>query len=86
MLPYHTYVPSFGDWGFVLASPYPISIIPFETELPVRYLDAEVVEAMLHFPEDSSRPPGLSANRLDQPVLLDYYLADWEAWSMELVD
>jgi len=84
--PYHTYVPSFGDWGFVLASPHSISITPFETKLPVRYLDAEVVEAMLHFPEDSSRPPGLSANRLDQPVLLDYYLADWEAWSRELVE
>ena len=86
VLPYHTYVPSFGDWGFVLASPYPISITPFETELPVRYLDAQVVEAMLHFPDDSSRPDGLSPNRLDQPVLLGYYLADWEAWSRELME
>lgn len=83
VLPYHTYVPSFGDWGFVLAARQPVRLTPFQTELPVRYLDAETVAAMQHFPEDSSRPPGLAPNRLDQPVLLDYYLEDWEIWSRE---
>jgi spermidine synthase len=85
VLPYHTYVPSFGDWGFVLAGPQPISITPFSTKLPVRYLDGEVVEAMLHFPDDSARPSGLEPNRLDQPALLDYYLEDWEKWSREVL-
>lgn len=85
VLPYHTYVPSFGDWGFVLAGAQPLAITPFRTNLPVRYLDGEVVEAMLHFPDDSARPSGLEPNRLDQPALLDYYLEDWEKWSREVV-
>ncbi len=85
VVPYHTYVPSFGDWGFALAGRAPLSLTPFATDLPVRYLDSEVVAAMQHFPDDSSRPPGVAANRLDQPVLLDYYLEDWEQWSREVL-
>jgi len=81
--PYHTYVPSFGDWGFVLAAGQPLPMVPFSTDLPVRYLDAEVVEAMQHFPADAARPPGIEPNRLDRPLLLEYYLADWKKWSRE---
>lgn len=83
VLPYHTYVPSFGDWGFLMASNQPLQPLPFSTTLPVRYLDATLAESMFHFPEDSSRPAGLRPNRLDQPSLLEYYLADWERWRRE---
>lgn len=86
VLPYHTYVPSFGDWGFIMAAQQPLRLLPFATELPTRYLDAQVVEAMLHFPTDSAMPRVVLPNRLDQPVLLDYYLADWSVWRRELVE
>ena len=84
VLPYHTYVPSFGDWGFVIAGPQFLSMEQFTTTLPVRYLNEKVVESMVIFPEDSSRPSELKPNRLDQPVLFDYYLKDWEKWSREV--
>jgi spermidine synthase len=83
VLPYHTYVPSFGDWGFIMASRQPLKAIPFSTQLPVRYLDPPLVESMLYFPDDSSLPKGLLPNRIDQPTLLHYYLADWEKWHRE---
>ncbi|MCB9297094.1 MAG: polyamine aminopropyltransferase [Lewinellaceae bacterium] len=85
VLPFHTYVPSFGDWGFVMAGNQLLEVLPFRTELPVRYLDAAVVGAMFDFPKDSDNPGGLLANRLDQPALLEYYLADWSKWSREKV-
>ena len=83
VLPYHTYVPSFGDWGFIMASRQPLKVAPFSTKLPVRYLDAPLVEAMLYFPDDSSHPEGLLPNRIDRPTLLDYYLTDWGKWHRE---
>ncbi|MCB0551078.1 MAG: polyamine aminopropyltransferase [Phaeodactylibacter sp.] len=85
VLPYHTYVPSFGDWGFIMASRQPLEVRPFRTSLPVRYLDEAVVDAMFDFPRDSDNPGGLKPNRLDQPALLEYYLADWSKWSREKI-
>ena len=85
VLPYHTYVPSFGDWGFIMASRLPLEVRPFHTTLPVRYLDKAVVGAMFDFPKDSNNPGGLLPNRLDQPALLEYYLADWSKWSREKI-
>lgn len=84
--PYHTYVPSFGDWGFVLAGRKLPDLLPFSTPLPVRYLSEEVVAAMMHFPKDTAPLPGLQPNRLDQPALLAYYLEEWEKWSREQLE
>jgi len=85
VLPYHTYVPSFGDWGFVMASNQPLDVRPFHSELPLRYLNRQTVAAMFDFPPDTQNPGGLQVNRLDQPALLDYYLEDWAKWSREKV-
>ena len=38
--PYHAYVPSFGEWGFVLASPQQDYTPPASYRLPMRYLNA----------------------------------------------
>lgn len=78
--PYHTYVPSFGDWGFLLASSHSIKPQHFQTDLPCRFLDSTVVEKMFYFEQDIANPGNLSINRLDQPALLTYFLEDWEKW------
>jgi spermidine synthase len=85
VLPYHTYVPSFGDWGFIVASNQPLEPLPFTTKLPVRYLTEKTVSSMFDFPPDTDNPGGLKINRLDQPALLDYYLEDWAKWSREKI-
>lgn len=81
--PYHAYVPSFGDWGFVLAAEYPLRPTPFEPEVPCRFLDTETVEKMFHFEKDISNPGNISINKLDRPVLLDYFLDDFQKLSRE---
>jgi spermidine synthase len=73
--PYHVYVPSFGEWGFVLAghSPYePPSILP----TGLRYLAASGVPELFHFPNDM-RPVDAEPNRLNDQVLVRYYERDW---------
>ncbi len=78
--PYHAYVPSFGDWGFVMAANYPLEIEHFEQKVPCRYLDSTTANTLFYFEQDLVDPSGLKINHLDRLALLDYYLKDWERW------
>jgi len=73
--PYHTYVPSFGEWGFVLASLTPYR--PAE-KLPagLKFLTAAVLPQLFHFPTDMG-PVQVEANRLNDQVLVRYYEHEW---------
>jgi len=78
--PYHTYVPSFGDWGFLLATNNTVNPQQFSSTLPLKYLNEENVKRMFYFEPDITNPGDLEINRLDHPVLLQYFLEDWERW------
>ncbi|MDX2083847.1 MAG: polyamine aminopropyltransferase [Candidatus Melainabacteria bacterium] len=75
--PYHAYIPAFGDWGFVLASQ---RHLPSQFRLPpnLRYLTQEGLPSLFLFSPDVRRS-GLPANRLNRPILLEFYLAGWKA-------
>ncbi|MEH6437568.1 polyamine aminopropyltransferase [Massilia sp. DD77] len=75
--PYHLYVPSFGEWGFVLASPQGSFTPPERYRLPMRYLDAETTRAMFAFPPDMQRLP-MKPNRLDSQSLVREFEQDWQ--------
>jgi spermidine synthase len=81
--PYHTFVPSFGNWGFIMAANYPLSTDNLRLPTPTRYLDSVVLSRIFYFDKDLRRPENLRVNELDQPALLDYYLKDWSKWSRE---
>jgi spermidine synthase len=74
--PYHTYVPSFGEWGFILASPEADFTPPTEYGLPMRYLNAAVTAEMFSFPPDMQRI-AVEANHLNNQVLVRYFDEDW---------
>jgi spermidine synthase len=79
-LPYHVFVPSFGEWGFVLARRTPLSA-PRQIPLPgLRYLDERVLGSLFVFPPDSARVLA-RVNRIDNQALVGYYDADWERWN-----
>ncbi|MGH3871119.1 MAG: polyamine aminopropyltransferase [Pseudonocardiaceae bacterium] len=71
VMPYHVHVPSFGDWGFVLAqiggTPPELRISPSAPEL--RFLDDAVLAAAAVFPRDRS-PQQLAPSTLDQPRIV----------------
>jgi spermidine synthase len=81
--PYHVYVPSFGEWGFVLArgqSSEGASFVPPEHyRLPMRYLDAETTREMFRFPADMPRPE-VEPNRLNNQSLVRYFDEDWRQY------
>lgn len=83
--PFHAYIPSFGDWGFVMAANQPIEIqkltIPYET----KFLNSNSIPELFTFEKDIQLKDSLAINKLDQPALLNYYLQDWRKWSKEKI-
>ncbi len=75
--PYHVYVPSFGEWGFVIAS---VSDYAPPATLPpaLRYLTVASLPALFDFPVDMGRVPA-EANRLNDQVLVRYYEHEFDA-------
>jgi spermidine synthase len=75
--PYHTYVPSFGEWGFVLASAQLDYHPPERYRLQMTYLDGDTTREMFRFPADMPRPP-VQPNYLNNEVLVHYFEDDWQ--------
>ncbi|MDR7047864.1 spermidine synthase [Duganella sp. 3397] len=74
--PYHAYVPSFGEWGFVLASPQADYTPPTRYRLPMRYLNEETTREMFIFPPDMPALP-MAPNRLNTQSLVHEFEQDW---------
>jgi spermidine synthase len=74
--PYHVYVPSFGEWGFVLASQHDYAP---PTSLPsgLRFIDVKGIPALFQFPPDMA-PLAIPANQLNDQVLVRLYDQDWK--------
>jgi spermidine synthase len=78
--PYHAFVPSFGEWGYVLATPQPHAQPQQLPAMHLAYLDARALSTIVAFPPDMSRVPTRS-NRLDNQALVAYYVAAWRRWN-----
>ncbi len=79
LLPYHVYVPSFGDWGFVMAEPMARQPRPLTLPEGLRFLTPDVWSAAQVFDGDTAQVETL-ANSLQSHVLVDYYLDGWDRW------
>ena len=73
--PYHAHVPSFGEWGYIIASRRPLRS---PTALPtgLRFLDLPALPVLFDFPLDMARVP-TEVNRLSNQVLITTYEQEW---------
>lgn len=75
---YHALVPSFGEWGFVLAMQRPFDAPREVGELDgLRYLNDRTLRSLFVFSEDMARPDDIEINRLNTQPLVHYYEAEW---------
>jgi spermidine synthase len=77
VIPYHAYVPSFGEWGYVLAGPdthWRGDAGPLPPGL--RFITPRVIHDMLRFPPDMAEVP-TEVNQLNNQVLVRYFEEDW---------
>ncbi len=77
--PYQTTVPSFGVWGFALASQRDFEA-PSRVSVPTRFLDDASLATLFVFPRDMAPVP-VEINRLDNQMLVRYYEDEWRKWS-----
>ncbi len=76
--PYHAYVPSFGDWGYVIASQgrfHPGEKYPDG----LRYISAQTFDGMLHFPKDMQATVNL-VNKLNNQSLVHTFESEWSEY------
>jgi spermidine synthase len=73
--PYHAHVPSFGEWGFIIASRRPFRM---PTDLPggLQFLTPSSLPQLFEFPRDMARVPA-EVNRLSNQVLVTTYEREW---------
>lgn len=81
--PYHVQVPTFGDWGFQLATREPVDIKNLQLKVSGRFLTQENLPAMFKFAGDerSKDMDSLAVNSLTRPMLVEYYIKAERVWN-----
>jgi spermidine synthase len=80
---YHVDVPSFGDWGFVLAArgAAPVPAVDPAVADELRFLDADVLAAATVFPRDrGAERYRVEVSTLDRPRILQYEARGWRGY------
>ena len=76
--PYHAYVPSFGEWGYVIASSKPYTP-PKSFPAGLKYVSVDTVREMFHFPADMAKVE-TKIQRLDDQALVRYFDKEWSEY------
>jgi spermidine synthase len=77
-VPYRADVPSFGDWGFIMASDNSLDTLSSRDVFEHgQFLSPSLLPAMRTFAKDQARVD-VEINSIDQPKLLAYYLEGWK--------
>lgn len=78
---YHLNVPSFGDWGFTLASNKNFSKEDINISVPTKYFDNDVAKGLFYFGKDESAARDkVVINSLTNPILIQYYQKAWATY------
>jgi spermidine synthase len=73
--PYHALVPSFGEWGYIIAGRQSFEPVAVDAK-KTRFLTPETTAGLFNFPADMARLPA-EVNRLNNQVLVRYFEAEW---------
>lgn len=79
ILPLRTYVPSFGEWGFVIGTPHRPPQLSVPHGISLRYLNPDVLIAAQLFDPDTARLD-TEISTLDNPIVIRYYERGWRQW------
>ena len=78
-IPYHAYVPTFGDWGFVIAAPRRPRWARIKLPPKLKFLRADNLATLRIFTPDNERVE-VQPNTLQTHRLARYYEAGWSRW------
>ncbi len=82
---FHVDIPSFGNWGFVLASREKIKTDQLQVDVPTRFLSNDMIPALTFFGKDedekimkNGKQVDLEPNTLIRPHLIEKYEQAWK--------
>ncbi|CAH0321765.1 Polyamine aminopropyltransferase [Peribacillus simplex] len=82
---YHLDIPSFGNWGFTLASREKFDVENIKLEVKTTYLANEMIASLFYFGKDEDQDitikgkhVDIPVNSLNRPDLLDLYENAWD--------
>ncbi|RYY70397.1 MAG: polyamine aminopropyltransferase [Chitinophagaceae bacterium] len=79
-VPYHNFVPSFGEWGYIMAmKPGPRT---WYQHVPanLRFANKQAMENMLFFSEDLKPRDSIQVNKLNNQALVHYFEEEWNKY------
>ncbi len=85
-LPYHVYIPTFGEWGFIIGSREEITItqdnFSLNVSLQTRYLSEDLIPQFFIFDNDllPKKSEALPVNSIFTPEILKYYNEAQKQW------
>ncbi|MFN0256549.1 polyamine aminopropyltransferase [Pedobacter ureilyticus] len=78
-VPYHNYVPSFGEWGYIMAMHPDHKYKKPQSYIPgLKFMSRETFDLMLHFPKDMAKAE-TEVNKLNNQILVKYFEDEWSA-------
>jgi spermidine synthase len=78
-LPYHCYIPSFGEWGFVLAYKEHLNA-PVNLPEGLKFLTTESFRQLTEFPPDMKKIPS-EVNSLNNQILVHTFEKEWAEYT-----
>jgi spermidine synthase len=76
-IPYHNYVPSFGEWGYIMAVNADYKYKKPQQYLPgLKFMSKESFDLMLYFPKDMAKVPTM-VNKLNNQILVKCFEDEW---------
>ncbi len=76
--PYHAFVPSFGEWGYVIGTKKPFTA-PTRFPEGLKFVNPSTVATMLQFPPDMMVAK-TEVNRLNNQILVRYFEDEWSEY------
>ena len=79
-LPYHAYVPSFGEWGYVIGTKNNTYKAPQTYPAKLKFLSTDVLPQLTNFPRDMAERP-TEINKLNNQALVNYFEEEWSIYA-----
>lgn len=79
-IPLHNYIPSFGDWGYILSAREFDINKRSKLEIETKFLNEELISTFFAFSKDIEKIPNSPVNHIDNQVLVPLYNQSWKKW------
>lgn len=78
--PYHVYVPSFGEWGYVMGMKNHSWYNSHNLPDGLRFISDKTLKSIFLFPEDMTELP-TEVNKLNNQILVTYFEDEWAPYA-----